>query len=111
MFRKYVNKENMKVVGDISLRIGKDILREGTMAVGRKFIFTGIGATLGAGGTRKAFNEITLNDVLGDIDRLEKKEERIKKKLEKKASKRRAKMGIVDDLVEMEVTKETEEED
>lgn len=82
MLKKYVNVENLKVVGDAGYRIGKDIVREGTKAVIGKAAGAVIGVTLKDG--FDGIKNMKLDTVLGDITRMEKKKaKKLKKELRK----------------------------
>ena len=90
------NKETAKIVGNVSLRVGKDIVREGVKAV----IFKSVVATSAhfAYGKTDAVKKMTLDDILGDITRKEKK---MARKLARQA-KRQAKIDLdIENLEEM----------
>jgi len=88
---KYVNKETIKVVGDASYRIGKDIVREGTKAVLGKAAGAVVAVTL-----KEGFGEIKnmeLDTILGDITRKQKKLDKRKKRMEKKELRKQEKIN------------------
>lgn len=89
MIKKYVSVETAKMVGDAGLRIGKDIVREGTKVVVTKSIATAVGAALAEG--VDGIKKIKLDDILGDETRKARKLEKRKKKIERKNKKREAK--------------------
>lgn len=86
MIKNIVNKDSLKVVGEVGYRIGKDIVREGTKAVIGKAAGAAIAVTLkeGFGGIKN----MELNTVLGDITRMEKKQAKKLKRAEKKMQKK-----------------------
>lgn len=98
MNSKYVNKKNLEMVGKAGYRIGKDIVREGTKAVAGKAIGTAVAVTLkeGFGSIKK----IGLDDVLGDLTRIEKKKAKKIKRMEKKQAKAKSKVEEeIEDIV------------
>lgn len=79
---KYINKANAKVIGNAGLRVGKDIIREGTKAVAFKTV-SGVVVGLATEGV-KGVKDITLDDILGDLSRQELKVEKNQEKMIKK---------------------------
>lgn len=93
--KKIFTKETAKVVGKVGLRIGKDIIREGTKQVIVKTVVA-TGVTFHFGKTEGVKN-MTLDDVLGDITR---KEKRVARKMARIA-KKEAKLDLdIEDLEE-----------
>ena len=91
--KKIFTKDVAKTVGNASLRIGKDIVREGVKAVIMKSAVT-VGTTIVFDKPKNVKN-ITLDDILGDISRKEKK---VARKLARQA-KREAKLNTdIEDL-------------
>lgn len=104
---KYVNKETIKVVGDASYRIGKDIVREGTKAVLGKAAGAVVAVTL-----KEGFGEIKnmeLDTILGDITRKQKKLDKRKKRMEKKQKKEERKEKELNESFRHGLVKEADE--
>lgn len=107
MMSKYINKENLKVVGDAGYRIGKDIVREGTKAVIGKAAGAVIAVTL-----KEGFGEIKnmeLDTVLGDLTRKQKKLDKRKKKMERKQEKAQRKEKELNESFRHGLVKEADE--
>lgn len=93
MYKKVINVQNAKKVGDFGLRVGKDIVYEGTKMVLWKTV-RGVGANAIEAKGFKNMKNLTLDDVLQDNTRREekrvKKIEKMKKREIKLAKKQEA---------------------
>lgn len=107
MIKKLASVDNLKMVGNAGLRIGKDVVREGTKVVIGKTAGAVIGATL-TGGVKK-IKTINLDDVLGDITRMEKKKEKKLKKELRKQEKLSRKEKEFNESVRQGLVKEADE--
>lgn len=96
MIKKYINVANGKVVGNAGLRIGKDIIREGTKAVLFKTV-SGVAVGLVSGGL-KGVKTLDLDDVLGDLTRKENKVQRKIERMRKREEKLERKNKVLGDI-------------
>lgn len=99
-----INKEQLKVAGDVSLRLGKKIVFEGTKAVALQAATKAITTSFDSG--FEGVKLMTIDDVIGD-----KKKKSVTKTSFLEKFKRKGEELDTNSVDEMEVTKTTVEEE